>query len=65
MEGGGVRVGREDNFWFDSGRTQLATNAALIKRIHAMAEIFERPIMKPAAFRALGFSNRTYAGGVT
>lgn len=22
------------------------------------AEIFERPIMKPAAFRALGFSNR-------
>jgi uncharacterized protein (DUF849 family) len=63
MEGGGVRVGLEDNLWFDSGLTQLATNAAIIKRIHAMAAIFERPIMKPAAFRALGFSNRTHAEG--
>jgi len=64
MEGGGVRVGLEDNLWFASGRTQLATNAALIKRIHAMAEIYERPIMKPAAFRALGFSKRQPSGGV-
>ena len=31
---------------------------------HAMAEIYERPIMKPAAFRALGFSNRQHSGGV-
>lgn len=63
MEGGGVRVGLEDNLWFDSGRTQLATNAALIKRIHAMAALFERSIMKPAAFRAIGFSNGTHAEG--
>ena len=28
------------------------------------AAIFERPIMKPAAFRAPGFSNRQHSGGV-
>ena len=32
---------------------------------HAMAEIFERRIMKPAAFRALGLSNPRPSGGVT
>jgi hypothetical protein len=29
------------------------------------AEIFERPIMKPTAFRAFGFSNPQPSGGVT
>jgi uncharacterized protein (DUF849 family) len=65
MEGGGVRVGLEDNLWFDSGRTQLATNAGLIRRIHDLAAIFERPLMKPNAFRALGFSNHQHSGGLT
>jgi len=30
---------------------------------HAMSAIFARPIMKPAAFRAIGFSNRQHAVG--
>lgn len=36
--GGGVRVGLEDNIWFDNERTQLATNANLVLRIHRLAE---------------------------
>ena len=65
VDGGGVRVGLEDNLWFDAERTQLATNAGLLRRIHDLAVFFERPIMKPTAFRALGFSNRHPAGGAT
>ena len=32
--GGGVRVGLEDNIWYDSSRSRLATNLDLIKRVH-------------------------------
>ena len=32
--GGGVRVGLEDNIWYDSARTRLARNADLLHRIH-------------------------------
>ncbi|MBT3407428.1 3-keto-5-aminohexanoate cleavage protein [archaeon] len=31
--GGGVRIGLEDNIWFDHDRTKLATNKEMIKRI--------------------------------
>ena len=31
--GGGVRVGLEDNVWYDLKRTRLATNADLLQRI--------------------------------
>ncbi|MEW2921052.1 3-keto-5-aminohexanoate cleavage protein [Muricauda sp. ANG21] len=50
--GGGVRVGLEDNIWFDANRTQLATNAQLIERIHVIAEANNREIMSPTEFRA-------------
>lgn len=43
--GGGVRVGMEDNIFFDSARTKLATNAELIERIHRLAEANERKLM--------------------
>jgi uncharacterized protein (DUF849 family) len=56
MHGGGVRVGLEDNLWLDPARTRLATNADLLRRVHALAAIFERPLMAPAAFGRLGFS---------
>jgi 3-keto-5-aminohexanoate cleavage enzyme len=49
--GGGVRVGLEDNIWFDPNRTKLARNADLIKRIHKLAEDNERDIMTPSEFR--------------
>jgi 3-keto-5-aminohexanoate cleavage enzyme len=64
MEGGGVRVGLEDNIWFDPERKRLATNAALLRRVHDLAAFFERPLMTPTAFRGLGFSNRQRAASV-
>lgn len=51
--GGGVRVGLEDNIWFDKERTKLARNIDLIKRIHALAETHGRKIMSPRELRRL------------
>lgn len=33
IAGGGVRVGLEDNLWYDSERTRLATNIDLVQRV--------------------------------
>ncbi len=49
--GGGVRVGLEDNIWYDAARTKLATNADLLHRIHRLAEANERAIMPPSELR--------------
>ena len=51
--GGGVRVGIEDNIWFDSERTKLASNADLLKRIHVIANANEREAMSPKDLRKL------------
>jgi len=51
--GGGVRVGLEDNIWYDSGRTRLARNADLVRRIHRLAEHNERKVMTPGELRKL------------
>lgn len=51
--GGGVRVGLEDNIWYDAARTKLARNADLIRRIHRLAEANERKIMTPTQLRQL------------
>jgi len=51
--GGGVRVGLEDNIWYDQERTKLARNADLLRRIHVIAEAHERPLMSSAEFRKL------------
>ncbi len=49
--GGGVRVGLEDNIWYDAKRTELATNTTLLQRIHNLAHVNEREIMTPAELR--------------
>ena len=49
--GGGVRVGLEDNIWWDSERTRLVTNEALLVRIHDLADIHHREVMTPAELR--------------
>jgi len=49
--GGGVRVGIEDNIWYDTARTQLATNADLLKRIHLIARANGRNMMTSKDFR--------------
>ena len=51
--GGGVRIGLEDNIWYDQSRTRLASNAELITRIHKLAEANQREIMTPTEFRKL------------
>jgi 3-keto-5-aminohexanoate cleavage enzyme len=56
--GGGVRVGLEDNLYYDKAKKTLATNLDLIKRIHALANLAERPVMSPSEFGALGFYNK-------
>lgn len=51
--GGGVRVGIEDNIYFDKKRSSLAKNEYLLKRIHTIAEANERPLMSAAELRKL------------
>jgi uncharacterized protein (DUF849 family) len=50
--GKGVRVGLEDNIWYDTERTKLATNGELVERIHVVAKANDRKIMTPSEFRA-------------
>jgi 3-keto-5-aminohexanoate cleavage enzyme len=47
----GVRIGLEDNLWLDPARTQPASNADLIERVHGLAALLGRPIMRPVQFR--------------
>jgi 3-keto-5-aminohexanoate cleavage enzyme len=51
--GGGVRVGLEDDIWYDPSRTRLARNVDLVRRIHRLAEANERQIMTPKELRKL------------
>jgi uncharacterized protein (DUF849 family) len=49
--GYGVRVGLEDNIWYDDERTTLATNAMLLRRVKDLAQAHGREIMRPSEFR--------------
>ncbi len=49
--GGGVRVGLEDNIWYDIERTKLATNRQLLERIHDISKANARELMTSADFR--------------
>jgi len=51
--GGGVRVGLEDNIWYDLARNRFATNADLLRRIHNLAEANERTVMSSRDLRKL------------
>jgi uncharacterized protein (DUF849 family) len=51
--GGGVRVGLEDNIWYDGQRSRLARNADLVRRVHTLAAANERQVMAPATLRGL------------
>jgi uncharacterized protein (DUF849 family) len=56
--GGGVRVGLEDNIWYDQKRTQLATNTILLNRVHKIAKASGRGVMTPKEFRKLFMLDR-------
>jgi 3-keto-5-aminohexanoate cleavage enzyme len=51
--GGGVRVGLEDNVWFDQKRTKLASNADLLHRVRSLIEANGHGVMSPSLFRRL------------
>ncbi|MEM0966793.1 MAG: 3-keto-5-aminohexanoate cleavage protein [Verrucomicrobiota bacterium] len=49
--GYGVRVGLEDNIWYDDKRNKLATNADLLRRVHVVAEANNRSVMTALELR--------------
>jgi 3-keto-5-aminohexanoate cleavage enzyme len=51
--GGGVRTGLEDNIWYDSKRTRLATNYDLVKRVVDIAKVHDREIATPREVREI------------
>jgi 3-keto-5-aminohexanoate cleavage enzyme len=51
--GGGVRVGLEDNIWYDRERTRLATNRDLAERIVSIAKAMGREPLSPKEARDL------------
>ena len=57
VAGGGVRIGLEDNIYYDSDRTRLASNADLIRRILEIAAAMGRtPYSHREARKVLGLS---------
>jgi len=53
IAGGGVRIGLEDNIWFDTGRTRLATNYELVERIVSIAAALGAKPFSPSECRGL------------
>jgi uncharacterized protein (DUF849 family) len=53
----GVRVGLEDNLWWDPAHTRLATNTALVTRIHQLIAIHGQTHMTAQEFGRHGFYN--------
>jgi 3-oxoadipate:acetyl-CoA acetyltransferase len=49
--GGHVRVGLEDNIWFDEGRTVQATNPRLVERLVAVGRAMGREPASPSLVR--------------
>jgi len=56
--GYGVRVGIEDNLWWDAKRSRQCTNIELVERIHRLIEIDQKEFFTAAEFGPLGFYNR-------
>jgi 3-keto-5-aminohexanoate cleavage enzyme len=56
--GYGVRVGIEDNIWWDTSRSRLCTNLELVKRIHTLIEINDKTFFPAIDFGNTGFYNR-------
>jgi len=55
LSGGGVRVGLEDNIWYDAERSKLATNRELVERIVSIAKgLGFRPYSPKEARKVLG-----------
>jgi uncharacterized protein (DUF849 family) len=55
--GGGVRVGLEDNIWYDKSKSRLATNFELTKRIHSLIEFHGKKMLSAKDLRRKLFLN--------
>jgi 3-keto-5-aminohexanoate cleavage enzyme len=53
LNGGGVRVGLEDNIYYDKERKRLATNIELVKRIYDIANYLGCEIATPTEVREM------------
>ena len=53
VNGGGVRVGIEDNIWLTPKRENLATNNDLLQRVHTIAQALEIEIASPLEVREM------------
>jgi 3-keto-5-aminohexanoate cleavage enzyme len=53
VAGGGIRVGIEDNYYFDFERKKLASNLDLVNRIVRLANELERQVATPAEARQM------------
>ena len=51
--GFGVRVGLEDNIWYDTKRTKPARNIELLERVHLIADANQRQVMQPVELRKI------------
>jgi 3-keto-5-aminohexanoate cleavage enzyme len=51
--GFGIRIGLEDNIWYDKARTAPARNIDLLERVHLIAEANQRRVMKPLELRKI------------
>ena len=55
--GFGVRVGLEDNLWFDQNRKTLSSNIDLVRRVHRILEVHGAALMTAKEFGQMGFYN--------
>lgn len=55
--GYGIRVGIEDNIWYDNSRKLKASNIDLVKRVHQLMNIHEKRLMTSPEFGKKGFYN--------
>lgn len=51
-QGGGVRIGLEDNIWYDTKRTKLATNKSLLDRVATAIILMDKKIMTAKELRS-------------
>lgn len=53
LNGGGVRIGLEDNIFYDEKRTKLVSNVELVKRVYNIANILGLEIARPSEVREM------------
>lgn len=54
-KGLGVRIGLEDNIWWDQARTQLATNGGLVARVHDLLRLNQKALLTSSEFNQYNY----------